>query len=74
MREREREGRFASDDLTPRDHSDTDSFKVRRGVIGGYRDYFDDAQCAALDALVAERLDPFFGYGPRAGERRSEAG
>jgi hypothetical protein len=74
MRGREREGRFASADLTPRDRNDSDSFKVRRGVIGGYRDYFDDEQAAALDALVAERLDPCFGYRPRAGERRSEAG
>jgi hypothetical protein len=73
MREREREGRFEGADLTPRDRSDTDSFKVRRGVIGGYRDYFDDAQCDALDALVAERLDPSFGYGPRTGEQRSES-
>jgi len=74
MREREREGRFATADLTPRNRDDTDSFKVRRGVIGGYRDYFDDAQARALDALVAEQLDPCFGYGPRAGARRSEAG
>lgn len=73
MREREREGRFEGADLTPRDRSDTDSFKVRRGVIGGYRDYFDDAQADALDALVAERLDPFFGYGARA-KQRSESG
>jgi len=73
MRKKEREGGFESDDLTPRDVGDSDSFKVRRGVIGGYRDYFDDAQARALDALVAERLDPFFGYGARAGEQRSEA-
>lgn len=74
MREREREGRFATADLTPRDRDDADSFKVRRGVIGGYRDYFDDAQAQALDALVAGQLDPFFGYGPRAAAQRSEAG
>ena len=71
MRERERDGRFEGADLTPRDHGDTDSFKVRRGVIGGYRDYFDVAQAEALDALVAERLDPFFGYGRRTDEQRS---
>ena len=42
-------------------------------MIGGYRDYFDATQARALDALVAERLDPAFGYGPRA-EPQSEAG
>jgi hypothetical protein len=74
MREREREGRFAGTDLTPSDRNDADSFKVRRGVVGGHRDYFDDAQARALDALVAERLDPAFGYGPHAAAPRSETG
>jgi len=73
MRRKEREGGFEGADLTPSDVGDSDSFKVRRGVIGGYRDYFDEGQARALDALVAERLDPFFGYGPRAGEQHSEA-
>lgn len=74
MRAREREGRFQGADLTPADVADGDSFKVRRGVIGGYRDYFDPEQARALDALVAEHLDPAFGYGPRAEAPRSEAG
>jgi hypothetical protein len=73
MRRKEREGGFEGSDLTPRDAGDSDSFKVRRGVIGGYRDYFDEAEVRALDALVAERLDPFYGYGPRAVSRGSGA-
>ncbi len=39
-----------------------DSYKVRRAKVGGYRDYFDDLQVAAIDAEIA-RLDPALGYG-----------
>jgi len=35
---------------------------VRKGKVGGYRDFFTEEQCAQLDAMVAE-LDPIFGYG-----------
>jgi hypothetical protein len=44
------------------DKSNPDSFKVRRAKVGGYRDYFDDAQVAAIDTLVAARLSPLYGY------------
>ena len=30
--------------------------------MGGYRDYFNDAQVTQIDALVNDRLDPVFGY------------
>jgi len=43
--------------------TDASTRKVRRGVVGGYHDDFDAAQVAELDALVAERLSPSFGYG-----------
>ena len=44
------------------DPNNPDSFKVRRGKVGGYRDYFDAAQVAEIDAMMAQ-LDPVFGYG-----------
>ena len=49
--------------LIPGDKKNPDSYKVRRGKVGGYRDYFDDHQIAQIDALVRESLSPFFGYG-----------
>ena len=52
--------------LKAADPDNPDSYKVRRAKVGGYRDYFDDAQLAAIDALVAERLDPAFGYSDNA--------
>lgn len=52
--------------LRPGDPARPDSFKVRRGQVGGYRDELDPASIAWLDVAVA-RLDPAFGYGPSAG-------
>ena len=44
------------------DRKNPHSFKVRRGKVGGYRDYFDDQQVELIDKLVEEELDPVFGY------------
>ncbi len=51
--------------------TDASARKVRRGVVGGYRDDFPPEQVAELEALVDERLSPAFGYGKAevAGER-----
>ena len=49
--------------MVAKDRSNPQSYKVRRAKVGGYRDYFDDAQVARIEALVNERLDPTFGYG-----------
>ncbi|MAU52562.1 MAG: sulfotransferase [Roseovarius sp.] len=63
-KEAEQAFRLSGGRMAPRDQDNPDSYKVRRAKVGGYRDYFDDAQIAAIDALVAERLDPIYGYGP----------
>jgi len=48
------------------DRGNPESFKTRRGKVGGYRDYFDDEQVAVVDKLVEEGLDPVFGYSAAA--------
>lgn len=48
--------------VKPGDKDNPDSFKVRRGKVGGYRDYFTDEQLAEIDRLVEQKLDPVFGY------------
>ena len=48
--------------LLPGNKANPDSYKVRRAKVGGYRDYFDDAQLAAVEALMRERPGPLFGY------------
>lgn len=48
--------------MLPKDRSNPNSYKVRRAKVGGYRDYFNDPQTAAVDKLTADHLDPFYGY------------
>jgi hypothetical protein len=61
MQKMEAAGSFDSKILQPRDVHDPESFNVRRGKIGGYREYLsaDDQQYAA-GALM--ELHPRFGY------------
>lgn len=62
MRQLEQQGLFASERLRPADPDNPQSFKVRRGRVGGYRDLLEPGQRERLDALVRERLPPAFGY------------
>jgi hypothetical protein len=54
-------GKFRESELTPGNPADPESFKVRRGKVGGFRDYFDAADLAYA-ALELKKLDPRFGY------------
>ena len=58
----ERQGFFRQGGLSLRDAKDPESFKVRRAKVGGFRDYFTEAQVAELEELVRTRLSPAFGY------------
>src|SRR6059058_5033637 len=62
MQKLEAAGAFDSKILRPGDVRDPESFKVRRGKVGGYREYLsvEDQEYAA--AALTE-LDPRFGYG-----------
>jgi hypothetical protein len=40
---------------------DGESFKVRRGKVGGYTDYFDAEEQNELNDVVGKSLSPFFG-------------
>lgn len=61
MQKLEAAGAFDSNILHPGDVRDPESFKVRRGKVGGYREYlsFEDQKYAG-DVLM--KLDPRFGY------------
>jgi hypothetical protein len=39
---------------------DTESFKTRKGKVGGFRDYLSEGDVAYLNARIAERLSPFY--------------
>jgi hypothetical protein len=49
------------------DVNDPNSYKVRRGKVGGYRDELSPAQIEQLDAKMAAALPAFYGYTPNAG-------
>jgi hypothetical protein len=67
LRRLESQGFFRQGGLKRRDPDDPNAFKVRRGKVGGYRDYFTPEQVAELEALMAARLSPTLGYGARDG-------
>jgi len=60
MRRLEESGAF-DERLRPAAAADPESYKVRRGKIGGYVDYLSADDIAFLEAEIA-RLDPRFGY------------
>jgi len=42
----------------PDPNGDPEMFKVRKGKVGGYRDYLDQVEIERLQTLVAQRLSP----------------
>ncbi|MFK7896811.1 MAG: sulfotransferase domain-containing protein [Myxococcota bacterium] len=48
--------------LRPGDAANQDSYKVRRGKVGGYRDYFEDDEIKQIDEIVARQLPALYGY------------
>jgi hypothetical protein len=53
LRKKEQEGFFLSDELRAPKTADEGAFKVRRGKIGGYRDYLTPEQIEQVDEVVA---------------------
>jgi len=62
MRRLERDGRFASERLRPGDPEDVESYKVRRGKVGGYVDYMDADLLGQVNRRMERRLPVDFGY------------
>jgi len=62
MQRLERDNRYNRSWLRAGDARDEDSFKVRRGKIGGYTDYLEARQIAEINRLIRENLVPELGY------------
>jgi hypothetical protein len=69
----EKQDFFNNSRLRPRNPDDPDSFKVRRGKVEGYRDYFDEDQIRQMEELVRSRLAPIFGYYAEPESQRAAA-
>jgi len=63
MKAMEANKKFTTEILLPRDAADPDSFKVRRGIVGGYTQYLTAQDLAYIEQALAS-LDPRFGYHP----------
>lgn len=48
--------------MKPGKKGDPNTYKVRRAKVGGYKDYFSDAERAEIDELVSHDLSPTYGY------------
>ncbi len=48
--------------MAARDINNPDSFKVRKGTVGGYRSELPTELIAAMDEMVKTALDPVYGY------------
>ena len=48
--------------LRPRDPSDPESYKTRKGKVGGYRDYLAPSEVEWMERRMREELDPWYGY------------
>lgn len=61
------EGGGAETKVLRKSHSnDPESFKVRKGQVGGYVEYLSPEDVAYLSEVVEGKLSPFFGYGGSA--------
>ena len=62
MRQLEESEAFASEKLRPGRRGDVDTYKTRRGQVGGHRDELTGEQIARLDELLAASGASRFGY------------
>jgi hypothetical protein len=59
MRRLEESGEYGKE-LRQRIPGDQNSLKVRKGQVGGYKQELSDADVEFMDALIPEKLDPFY--------------
>jgi Sulfotransferase domain len=59
MKKMERSDKFQTPMLKAANPGDDDSYKVRRGKVGGYRDYLSDEDIEFIEQTILEVEDPF---------------
>jgi hypothetical protein len=63
MRRMEEKNQLGSTSLRPADAGDPESFKTRKGKVGGYVEYLSDEETARLTRRMEQVLGGLFGYG-----------
>lgn len=64
MRKMEEQRQFQGGMLNPANQKDQESYKTRRGKIGGYAEYFSPEQIEYLNRKMKTELSSFYGYTP----------
>ena len=66
MKRMEQDQVFASGSrrLMIKDPGNPESYKVRRGKVGGYADYFSERELEEIDDLIGQ-IPSIYGYSPR---------
>lgn len=63
MRKMEERGHMKRQSVTPGNHKDTESFKARRGKVGGYMDYLSPSDCDYVNSVIKTAACPMLdGY------------
>lgn len=62
QRKREAQNTEGTSRLRPGVQGDPESFKARRGKVGGYIDYLEPSDVERLTAKIEAGLDPWYGY------------
>lgn len=62
MRHIEDTGAIETVRLRPGSRDDPESFKTRRGIVGGFPDYLDEDRVRQVTRTVETELSPFYGY------------
>lgn len=62
LRQRETAGVYTTRRLQPGISGDPDSYKARRGKVGGYVDYLSSFEIARTTEIINTQLDPWYGY------------
>lgn len=62
MRQLEMNGVDKSGRLSPGDTQDPESYKTRKGVIGGYLSYLSQKDIDYTDNLIQKKLSPYYSY------------
>ena len=67
MRQREATRPADGSALAPGASGDPESFKARKGKVGGYREYLAPGDVDWMNARIDAALDPYYGYGTASG-------
>ena len=62
MQKMERENALNTARLRPGNVNDPDTYKVRKGEVGGYKFYFSNDDIEYLNRMIDENLSDYFGY------------